>query len=94
MNELINKHPDINVQETEYIRLLGFPQDYELEGRSLELADWARDLYTKIGRPWIYGIKSTISGGNSDLTLLSQLTPNSNNRNRIHTNILFIFTTS
>ncbi len=33
----------------EYMRLLGFPRGHELEGRALELAQWARDV---VRRTW------------------------------------------
>jgi hypothetical protein len=46
--------PSLDVQEREYVRLLGFPQGWVLEGRSRELADWARDWYEQHGRPWMY----------------------------------------
>lgn len=52
--ELAGAHPDLNVQHEEYIRLLGYPRGWELEGRALELANWARDWYSKNGRPWCY----------------------------------------
>ncbi len=42
------------VQEAEYVRLLGFPRGWVLEGRARELADWARDWYAQYGRPWMY----------------------------------------
>ncbi len=54
MPEWIERHPDLNVQEREYKRLLGFPHDFEFEGRSRELADQARDWYQHHGRPWIF----------------------------------------
>jgi hypothetical protein len=54
MFELTDTHPDSNVQESEYKRLLGFPGDHVLEGRSRELADKTRQWYAKNGRPWIY----------------------------------------
>ena len=54
MFELIDTHPDSNVQESEYKRLLGFPGDYVLEGRSRELADKTRQWYAQHGKPWIY----------------------------------------
>ncbi len=57
MNELIDIKPDINVNEVEYKRLLGYPYHHELEGRSRELADWARDWYYKKGKPWIYAVR-------------------------------------
>jgi hypothetical protein len=46
--------PDVQVDEAEYIRLLGFPRGHVLEGRALELACWARQWYRDHGRPWIY----------------------------------------
>jgi hypothetical protein len=52
--ELANTLPGVNVLAEEYVRLLGFPSGWQLEGRSLELAGWARDWYAKNGRPWIY----------------------------------------
>jgi hypothetical protein len=45
---------DIHVLPEEYLRLLGYPRGWELEGRSLELAGWAREWYAKHGRPWFY----------------------------------------
>ena len=47
MNELIDIHPDLNVREEEYIRLLGYPEGFKLEERSRELADWARQWYNE-----------------------------------------------
>src|SRR5438093_9090414 len=44
--------PDINVLESEYKRLLGFPPAYALSGRVRELADWARRWYGENGKPW------------------------------------------
>jgi hypothetical protein len=46
--------PATEIRESEYKRLLGFPQDYPLEGRSRELADWARHWYRDHGHPWLY----------------------------------------
>ena len=54
MFELFETNPPVNVQESEYIRLLGFPKRHALEGRSRELADSARRWYSENGRPWFY----------------------------------------
>lgn len=54
MFELFETNPPVNVQETEYKRLLGFPKRHELSGRSRELADWARDWFLQNGKPWFY----------------------------------------
>jgi hypothetical protein len=54
MIELVDTLPDINVQPAEYKRLLGYPRDRVLDGRSRELSEWARSWYAKNGRPWVY----------------------------------------
>jgi hypothetical protein len=54
MLELTELHPQVNVLETEYQRLLGYPVDHTLEGRARELADAARNWYAGNGRPWLY----------------------------------------
>jgi hypothetical protein len=58
MNELVDINPDINIKEEEYIRLLGYPKSYEIEGRPKELAEWAREWYNKNGKPWIFAFQS------------------------------------
>ena len=52
--ELAGTLLEVNVQPAEYVRLLGYPRGWELEGRALELANWARDWYAQHGRPWFY----------------------------------------
>lgn len=54
METLWDSSPQIMVPEAEYIRLLGFPSDYKLTGRSMELASQTRQWYAENGRPWIY----------------------------------------
>ena len=54
MLELIETAPNVNVQESEYQRLLGLPKSHLMEGRTRELADAARHWYAENGRPWIY----------------------------------------
>jgi hypothetical protein len=44
----------LELREEEYVRLLGFPRGWALEGRARELANWAQDWYAKYGRPWMY----------------------------------------
>lgn len=44
----------MDVQESEYQRLLGYPKNHPLEGRARELADAARKWFQENGRPWIY----------------------------------------
>jgi hypothetical protein len=52
--ELAATLPDLNVLPEEYLRLLGYPRGWMLEGRALELASWAQDWYARNGRPWFY----------------------------------------
>src|SRR5437763_2228207 len=69
MLELIETHPDINVLESEYKRLLGFPGEYALDGRVRELADWARDWYAKNGKPWIYARHTPLELGSEKVRI-------------------------
>jgi len=43
----------MEIQESEYQRLLGYPKNHPLEGRARELADDAQAWFDKNGRPWI-----------------------------------------
>ena len=58
MNELIDLKPELNISDSEYKRLLGYPPDYLLEGKSQELAGRAKHWYAENGRPWIYAFKT------------------------------------
>src|SRR5690349_13474072 len=52
--EIIDNRPEVNVQAAEYLRLLGYPRGFVLEGRALELAEEAREWFARHGRPWVY----------------------------------------
>jgi hypothetical protein len=54
MFQLTETRPPVDVQESEYQRLLGYPKHHVLAGRPLELADAARKWYAENGRPWIF----------------------------------------
>ncbi len=54
MLELFDTHPDCQVQESEFKRLLGYPPRHNLEGRAREIAEASRQWYVQFGRPWIY----------------------------------------
>jgi hypothetical protein len=54
MFSLVETNPPVEIQESEYLRLLGYPKNYSLEGRARELADEAQAWYARNGRPWIY----------------------------------------
>lgn len=60
MFEFTDKQPPINVQEAEYLRLLGFPRNHVPEERSRELMQWAQKWYAENGRPWIF---ARVAGG-------------------------------
>ena len=53
MFELTETNPPVDVQKSEYQRLLGYPKNHTLEGRARELADEARKWFSENGRPWI-----------------------------------------
>jgi len=52
--EISDVSPAVDIQPAEYVRLLGYPRGWTLEGRAKELGDWARDWYARHGRPWAY----------------------------------------
>jgi len=54
MIEFADKSPAVDVEPAEYQRLLGYPRDFVMSGRSGELADAAREWFAQNGRPWIY----------------------------------------
>ena len=54
MIEISDPSPPVNVQPAEYIRLLGYPRGWALDGRAQELGGWAREWYAQHGRPWTY----------------------------------------
>ena len=65
--EWIDVHPEVAVQDAEYQRLLGYPRGHVADGRSKELAGWARQWYAEHGRPWVYAreAESVGTGGAS-----------------------------
>ncbi len=54
MIEFLDLTPDINVKESEFKRLLGYPNDHIVNDRVKELMDSTRQWYSKNGAPWIY----------------------------------------
>jgi len=56
--EFFEPAPAVHVATAEYTRLLGFPRGHELDGRALELAEWARRWYADHGRPWVFARES------------------------------------
>lgn len=54
MMEFADTSPDVDVPPEAYHRLLGFPRNWVLSGRSHELAGGARTWFARNGRPWVY----------------------------------------
>jgi hypothetical protein len=54
MIERLDLHPDCEVQDAEYHRLLGYPRGHVPTERALELVAWARGWFREHGRPWVY----------------------------------------
>ncbi len=52
--EVLDTRPKVDVQESEYRRLLGYPRQHAHSERSVELERWARNWYAEHGRPWVY----------------------------------------
>jgi hypothetical protein len=68
--EITDGAPEVSVPPAEYIRLLGYPPGWTLEGRARELAAWAREWYTRNGRPWIYARQADALGiGDTRVTI-------------------------
>jgi hypothetical protein len=65
--EILDNSPDISVQPAEYMRLLGYPRGFVLEGRALELAEGAREWFQRNGHAWVYarGVDALGIGDNS-----------------------------
>jgi hypothetical protein len=52
--ETRDTQPEHQVQDAEYLRLLGYPPGHEPGARVRELMAWARAWYAEHGRPWVY----------------------------------------
>ena len=65
MTEWVETQLHVDVEPAEYVRLLGYPAGFELDGRARELAEGARSWYAEHGRPWLYGreIQGAAEGG-------------------------------
>lgn len=54
MQEILDTNPPINVLDSEYKRLLGYPKDHYIDQRALDLMQKTRDWYAIHGKPWVY----------------------------------------
>lgn len=51
---MIDAAPLVNIDDREYLRLLGYPPTAEIGDRPKELMSQARDWYASNGKPWVY----------------------------------------
>ncbi len=70
MIEISDTPLDVAVEASEYVRLLGYPRGWVLEGRALELAEWARDWYKQHGRPWVFAREADTLGIDNDTVII------------------------
>ena len=54
MIEWFDDHPGIDVTDSEFVRLLGYPGGHVLEGRALELANDTRTWFRQHGSAFLY----------------------------------------
>ncbi|HTR80071.1 MAG TPA: hypothetical protein VMM58_00480 [Bacteroidota bacterium] len=54
MNELIDIAPKVDVRESEFMRLLGYPPDVVVGQNVKDLMDSTASWYARNGRPWVY----------------------------------------
>ena len=67
--ETFDPQPEFNVQDAEYLRLLGYPRGHEPGDRVRELMAGARDWYARHGRPWAYHRRVELQAGGGALQL-------------------------
>src|SRR6478735_346506 len=67
--ETFDAQPEFHVQDTEYLRLLGYPSGHEPGDRVRELMAWARAWYAQHGRPWAYHRSVELQAGGGALRL-------------------------
>jgi hypothetical protein len=61
--------PEFAVQEAEYLRLLGYPRNHQPGDRVRELMGWAREWYSRHGRPWVYLREAALRNDGATLQL-------------------------
>jgi hypothetical protein len=52
--EACDPRPVFDVQDSEFLRLLGYPRGHQPGERVRELMAWARDWFARFGRAWVY----------------------------------------
>ncbi len=60
IDALIDSAPRVDVQDSEYKRLLGYPPEHEVGGRVKDLIDATRRWYAENGRPWVFARRAEI----------------------------------
>jgi hypothetical protein len=69
MPEYLDDRPAVDVSESEYRRLLGYPGGHAPGERAIELMAWARAVYAECGRPFIYMRQAELGGAGETLRL-------------------------
>ena len=67
--EFYDPSPAHAVEDTEYLRLLGYPPGHEPGERVRELMAETREWYARNGRPWVYLREATLQNGPETLRL-------------------------
>ena len=60
MPETLDELRSVDVEESEFLRLLGYPKGHVPSERAIELLAWARGQYAEWGRPFIYQRRAKI----------------------------------
>ncbi len=60
LDSFIETEPRVDVQESEYKRLLGYPPEHEVGPRVRDLIDSTNQWYEENGRPWVYSRRTEI----------------------------------
>ncbi|HTS65084.1 MAG TPA: hypothetical protein VMH28_23835 [Candidatus Acidoferrales bacterium] len=51
---------ELQIQDAEFYRLLGYPRGLQPEGRAAELTAWVREWYATQGRPWTHSHEANL----------------------------------
>jgi hypothetical protein len=69
MIDVQDTQPQVDVSETEFRRLLGYPRGHTPSDRALELATWARAWFAGHGRPWVCFREAGVEVGDRSLRI-------------------------
>ena len=69
MPETMDLPSTVDVEDSEYLRLLGYPKGHLPGERAMELLSWARAQYAEWGRPFIYLRRAQVGVGARTLVI-------------------------